>query len=98
MKQYFAENLQVISFKKWRVILAWMKSEKRYPHFKKLHFFFQINHNSEPLSINMFCLFEDVKGYRDIRRINLKIFISIGLVDFDTPQHKTNRLIIEIQL
>ena len=46
-------------------------------------------------------MFEDATGKRDIRRINLKSFDSIGLVFFATQQHKTNtfsRLIIEIQL
>ena len=31
-----------------------------------------------------FCLFEDVTDYHDLRRINLKSFVSIGLRFFDT--------------
>ena len=49
----------------------------------------------------VFFLFEDVTGYRDLRRINLKKGVSIGPVVFAAQQHKTNtfiRLIIEIQL
>ena len=46
-----------------------------------------INHNTEPC----FCLFEVVTGYGDIRRINLKSFVSIGLV-FATEQHKPTLL------
>ena len=98
IKQYFAETLKVFHLK-WRVFLAWTKLKKRYPHSKKSHFFYDINQNTEPLSFNVFCLFEDVTGYRDIRRINLKSFVSIGLIVFATQQHKTNtfgRLIIEI--
>ena len=42
---------------KWRVLLARKKLEKRHPHFKKSHLFYDINHNTEPLSINVFvCL------------------------------------------
>ena len=48
-----------------------------------------------------FCLFEDVIDYSDIGSINLKSFVSFGLVDFATQKHKTNtfkKSIIEIQL
>ena len=74
-----------------------MKLKKRYPNFKKSHFFYDINHNTEPLSINVF-----VTGCCDIiRRIDLKSFDFIGLIVFATLQHTTNtfsRLIIEVQL
>ena len=63
MKQYFAETLQVISFKNnVSFLLARTELEKMYPHLKKSHFFYNINHNTEPLSINVFFLFEDVTG------------------------------------
>ena len=69
---------------------------EKVPSFQKVTLFYDINHNTE-----RFCLFEDVTGYRDIRRINLKSVVSIGDVVFATQEHKTNaisRLIIEIQL
>ena len=62
---------------------------EKVPSFQKVALFYDINHNIEPLSINV-CLFEYVIGYHDIRRINLKSFVSIGLVVFATQQHKTN--------
>ena len=69
--------------------------------FKKVTLFYDktITQSLNQLTL---CLFEDVTGYRDIRRINLKsFFFSIELVVFATQQHKTNtfsRLIIKIQL
>ena len=84
MMQYIAETLQVILFKNDVYFL-----QKRYPHFKKSDFCYDINNNTEPLSIIVF-FFEDVTGYRDIRRINLKSCVSIGLVIFATQIHKTN--------
>ena len=50
MKQYFGKTLQVISFKD-DVYLAQAKLEKRYPHFKKSHFFYDIKYSIEMLSI-----------------------------------------------
>ena len=67
---------------------------EKVPSFQKVTLFLQYNHLS-------FFLVEDVTGYSDARRINLKSFVSIGLVVFATQQHKTNtfsRLIIEIML
>ena len=75
--------------------------EKRYL-ISKSHTFSTIKTITQsPYQLKFFFLFEDVTGYRDIRRINLKSFVSIKLVVFATQQHKTNtfsRLLIEIQL
>ena len=84
MKQYFAETMQVNSFKNDVYLLARTKIEKRYPHFKKSHFFYDIKYSTETLSIYVFCLFEDVTDYRDLRGINFKSFVSIGLFVFAT--------------
>ena len=75
MKQYFAETLPVISFKN-DVPSCTDEVREKVPSFKEVTlFFYDINHNTEPLSI-----YVDVTGCRDIRRINLKSFVSIGLV------------------
>ena len=64
------------------------KVREKVPSFQKVTLFYDINHiNTEPSSINIVYLFEDVTGYRDIRRINLKSFVSMGLVVFATKQH-----------
>ena len=74
---------------------------EKVPSFKKNHTFSTIQTITQSPYQLTFCLFEDVTGYLDNRRINLKSFVSIKLVVFATQQHKTNtfsRLIIEIQL
>ena len=60
------QTLQVILFKKkWRVLLARTKLEKRYHHFLWYKIFYRaaINYG--------FCLFADVTDYHDLRRIYL---------------------------
>ena len=56
------ETLQVISFKKRVALLVQTMLEYRHPHFKKSHFFYNIN-----VIYLYFCLFEDVSDCRDLR-------------------------------
>ena len=70
---------------------------EKVPSFPKATLFSEINHNTEPC----FCLFEAVTGYRDLRKTNLRSYVSIEPGAFATQQHKTNtfsRLIIKIQI
>ena len=69
---------------------------EKVPSFQKVTLFYDIN-TQNPYQLT----FLFVTGYRDIRRIKLNFFVSIGLVVFATQQHKKttiSRLIIEIQL
>ena len=97
MKQSFAETLQVISFKNDVYILQG-RSLRKGTIISKSHIFstiLTITQSPYQLTFLLKMLLATV------RRINLKMFASIGLVVFATQQHKTNtfsRLIIEIQL
>ena len=74
---------------------------EKVPSFQKVTLFLRYKPKHRALINLCFCLFEAVTGYHNIRRINLKRFVSIGLVVFATQQHKTNtfsKIIIEIQL
>ena len=56
MKQYFAETLQVISFK-MTCTSCTDKIREKVPSFQKVAFFYDITYNTEALSINVFvCL------------------------------------------
>ena len=56
MKQYFAETLQVISFKMTCTSFT-DKVREKVPSYQKVTFFYDITHNTGALSINVFvCL------------------------------------------
>ena len=91
MRQYFAETLQVISFKN-DVYFLHGRSREKAPSLKKITPFLQYKLFKRD-AINLgFCVFEDVTDYRDWRRGNLKSFVLIGLFGFATQVHKTTPL------
>ena len=68
------------------------EAREKEPSFQKVTLFLRYKPLDGALINQRFCLFEDVTGYRDIRRITLKGFVSIGFVVFATQQHKTTLL------
>ena len=77
MKQYFAKTLQVISIKK-HVYACTDEVREKVSSFQKVTLFLRYKpYNRALINFKRFCLFEDVTGYRDIRRMNLKSFVSI---------------------
>ena len=63
MKQYFAQTLQIISFK-MTYASCMEEVREKVTHFKKSHFFYDINHNTEPLSINVFVCLKLLPRYK----------------------------------
>ena len=53
MKKYFPETLQVIFRLQITRTSSTDEVREKVPSFKKIHFFYDINHNTEPLSINV---------------------------------------------
>ena len=79
MEQCFAETPQIISFKMTN-ISCMDKVRVKVHSFQKVTLFLRYKvFNTDVLR---FCLFEDITDYRDLRRLNLKRFVSIGLFLF----------------
>ena len=86
MKQYFAETLQVDVHRRRKGTLI-----------SKSHIFYDLNHNTEPLSINVFVCVKMLLA-KVIKKNKPQKICFHRTRRFATQQHKTNtfsRLIIE---